>query len=310
MARNRMNDYSKYSYNDKKVVTTKSLKESKTNSPERPHNIVESIKSKINPTNVETDDEVLLCENMNFTGREAYKMLRTNLMFTLTDTVRCKRVGVTSSIRGEGKSTVSINLAYTLAAANSKVLLIDMDMRLPSVAKKLNIEYKLGLSDYLANRATKREIIHSVTKYKNLDLIVSGTIPPNPSELIGSDALARLIKSFDNVYDFIIFDLPPVNIVTDALAAKDLMDGQLVVVREGYSDKFSLSNCIRQLQFVEMNILGFVFTNAGEEPTYYNRYTKYRNYKYKNKKGYSYNKYGYGKYGYGGYSKSGYGYYK
>ena len=253
----------------------------------------------------EKDDDVLLCEKMNFTGREAYKMLRTNLIFTLTDSPKCKKIGVTSSIRGEGKSTVSINLAYTIATSNSKVLLIDLDMRLPSVGKKLGIDYHFGLSDYLANKVVKKDIIHNLPQYKNLDVILSGTIPPNPSELIGSEALAKFVKTLELSYDYIIFDLPPVNIVTDALAAKDLMDGQLVIVREGYSDKYSLSNCIRQLQFVEMNILGFVLTNAGGDATYYNKYSK-RNYRYKKYyNGYKSYKYGYG-YKSHGYYKEGY----
>ena len=256
----------------------------------------------IKKVNDEKEEEVLLCEKMNFTGKEAYKMLRTNLMFTLADNKNCRKVGVTSSTRGEGKSTISINLAYTLASANSKVLLIDMDMRLPSIAKKLDLDYKEGLSDYLANKAKKSSIIHSLPKYKNLDILLSGTIPPNPSELIGSESLAKFIKSLESVYDYIIFDLPPVNIVTDALVAKDLMDGQIIVVREGYSDKYSLASCIRRLQFVETNILGFVYTNAGTSPAYYNKHPRYYRYRNTNKK-YNYNK------GYTGYNKNGY-YYK
>lgn len=267
----------------------------------RPNNIIESIKSLFVEQNRETnEDKIMLCEKMNFTSREAYKMLRTNLMFTLADSPRCKKVGVTSSIRGEGKSTTSINLAYTLAMANSRVLLIDMDLRLPSIANRLELDYKYGLSDFLTNTVTKKDIIHHIPKYKNLDVILAGTIPPNPSELIGTENLARFVKQLETSYDFIVFDLPPVNIVTDALVAKDLMDGQLVVVREGYSDKYSLANCVRQLQFVEMNILGFVYTNAGGTATYYSKYKNYKykgNYKYKNRK-YSYYKNGYGKYGY------------
>lgn len=289
---------------DSSPIVNKNIESKK----ERPNNIIESIKSVIKPVTRETDDDkVMLCEKMNFTSREAYKMLRTNLMFTLTDSPKCKKVGVTSSIRGEGKSTTSINLAYTLATANSKVLLIDLDLRLPSIAKRLDLNYQFGISDYLTNNATRKEIIHKLPKYKNMDVILAGTIPPNPSELIGTESLARFVKSLETSYDYIIFDLPPVNIVTDALAAKDLMDGQLVVVREGYSDKYSLANCIRQLQFVEMNILGFVYTNAGGSATYYSKYKNYSKYKkyynYKNKYGYS-NRYGYGKYGY--YAKEGY----
>ena len=222
-----------------------------------------------------------LCERMSFTSREAYKMLRTNVLFTLADNDKCKKIGVTSPVHGEGKSTVAINLAYTLAVSNSKVLLIDMDMRLPSIAKKLGVErYKVGLSDYLINGVSQNDLIHNIGSFKNFSIITAGAIPPNPSELISSEKLKKFITSLEEYYDFIIFDLPPVNVVTDALAAKELMDGQLVVVREGYSDKFALSDCMRQLDFVEMNVLGFVYVNAGSNDTYYGKH--YYSYKYKN----------------------------
>lgn len=250
-------------------------------------NIVSEInRSKINKKQ-EKEDEALLCEKMNFSGREAYKLLRTNLLFTLADNSSCKVVGVSSSVRGEGKSTCSINLAYTLAQSGSKVLIVDMDMRLPSIAKKLHLDDKLGLSDFLINNASKKDIIKP-TKYENLDLVLSITIPPNPSELIQSEAMTRFINSLKKEYDFIVLDLPPVNVVSDALAAKDLMDGILVVVREGYTDKYSLADCVRQLQFMEFNILGFVLTNAGGELSYSSKYNKYKRYKY-----YKYNKYKY-----------------
>lgn len=292
MANNHLNE----KVETKELVTTKPLiskPKRKKKENLKPINVFSDSKSKTK-LNIEKDSEVLLCEKMNFTGREAYKMLRTNLMFALADSPKCKKIGITSSIRGEGKSTVSINLAYTLASANSKVLLVDLDMRLPSIAKKLGLDYHFGLSDYLVNKVTKKDIIHSLSNYKNFDVILCGTIPPNPSELIGSETLSKFVKSLELSYDYIIFDLPPVNIVTDALAAKDLLDGQLIVVREGYSDKYSLSNCIRQLQFVEMNILGFVLANAGGDATYYNKYTRksYRYKKYSN--GYKSYKYGYG----------------
>ena len=241
----------------------------------------------------DSENLALLCDQMHFDAKEAYKLLRTNVLFTLPDSTGCRVINITSPIRGEGKSTVSINLAYTFAATKSRVLLIDMDLRLPSIAKKLNIEVKVGLTDYLIGSATKKDIIYSVEKYDNWDVIFAGSIPPTPAELIGSDNMRNFIQTMKKSYDFIIIDLPPVNIVSDALVAKDIGDGYVVTIREGYSDKHSLADCIRQLDFLNCNILGFVMTdsngNGGSYGSRYNRYNYYRRKKY----GYYKNKYNY-----------------
>lgn len=248
------------------------------------------------------EEEALLCDKMHFDAKEAYKLLRTNVIFSLPDSDKCRTVGITSAVRGEGKSTVAVNLAYTLAETNSQVLLIDMDMRLPSIAKKLKMDKTKGLSDYLIGRAGIEEITHISTKYKNWHIIESGSIPPAPSELIGSDNMKNLIHQLEENYDFIIIDLPPVNIVSDALVAKDIVDGFILTIRQDYSDKHSVADCLRQLNFLNTNILGFLLTDCATGSHYGGKY-KYRNKYYKKyKKNYGY----YKKYGYGyGYGKSG-----
>lgn len=258
-------------------------------------------------------DPALLCSNMHFDAKEAYKLLRTNVMFTLPDNNgKCRVVGITSSIRGEGKSTCAINLAYTFAQTGARVLLIDMDMRLPSISKKLNVNptYGLGLSDYLIGNAAKEQIVFNIDNYKNWYVIFSGSIPPIPAELIGSANMKNLMDELRREYDYIIIDLPPVNIVSDALVAKDICDGFLLIVREGYSDKRSLSDCIRQMEFIDANVLGFVVSDSsGVVGSYGRKYGRYSKYYRKRKYGY-YSKYykkgyGYGKYGYGyGYDRS------
>ena len=256
-----------------------------------------------------------LCSKMHFDAKEAYKLLRTNIMFTLPDNSGCRVVGVTSAIRGEGKSTCAINLAYTFSQTGAKTLLIDMDMRLPSVAKKLNVapSYGHGLSDCLVGSTTKDKIIFKIENSKNWDVIFSGSIPPTPAELIGSDNMKKLIDNLRKDYDFIVVDLPPVNVVSDALVAKDIVDGFILVVREGYSEKKSLSECVRQMEFIEANVLGFVMADSsGVVGSYGRKYGRYSRYYRKRKYGYysKYYKKGYG-YGYGdkyGYSKYGYGY--
>ena len=227
----------------------------------------------------ENENIALLCSKMHFDAKEAYKLLRTNVLFTLPDSNKCRVIGITSAIRGEGKSTVAINLAYTLAATKGKVLLIDMDMRLPSIAKKLEVKVKSGLSDYLVGAVAKEDIIFKIKDYKNWDIIFSGSIPPTPAELIGSDKMKAMMEELRNEYDYIIVDLPPVNVVSDALVAKDITDGFVVVVREGYSDKRSLSDCMRQLDFLDANILGFTITDSsGAGGSYGKKYSKYNKY--------------------------------
>lgn len=260
----------------------------------------------------ENEDIALLCDQMHFDAKEAYKLLRTNVLFCLPDNDVCRTIGITSAIRGEGKSTASINLAYTFAVTGAKTLLIDMDMRLPSVATKLNITAGKGLSDYLIGTATINEVIRTTDKYKNWDIMLSGSIPPAPAELIGSTKMEKLIRSLERYYDFIIIDLPPINVVSDALIAKDVVDGFILAVRQDYSDKHSLADCIRQLDFLNANVLGFVMTDSDGGAHYYKKYGRkysryYRRY-YRRRYGY-YRKYGYyKKYGYGYGKKYGYGY--
>ena len=242
----------------------------------------------------------LLCSNMRFDAKEAYKLLRTNIMFTLPDNNDgCRVVGITSAIRGEGKSTCAVNLVYTFAQTGGRVLLIDMDLRLPSISKKLEIKQAqgLGISDYLIGKASLEQIITPMQKYKNWKVIFSGSIPPIPTELIGSANMKKLIEGLKKAFDYIIIDLPPVGVVSDALVAKDICDGFIVVVREGYSDKHSLSECVRQMDFIDANVLGFVMTDSsGIVGSYGKKYGHFSGYYKKQKYGY----YRYGKkYGYG-----------
>ena len=237
-------------------------------------------------------EDALMCNEMHFDAKEAYKLLRTNVIYTLPDS-KCRKIAITSPNRGEGKSTVAINLAYTLSVTKSKVLLIDLDLRLPSIAKKLNKTVEMGIADYLSGKAIESQIINK-TEFENWDIIFSGAIPPTPAELIGSEKMKRFISSMENRYDYIIVDLPPTNVVSDALVAKEIIDGFIIVVRENYSDRRSLSDCLRQLNFLDSNVLGFVLvdsdgSNSNYSKKYYSRYGRYYR-----KRGYGYYRhYGY-----------------
>ena len=122
----------------------------------------------------------LLGNHLSFAASEAYKLLRTNLMFALPDSKECRVIGITSALRGEGKSTTSVNLAYTIAQTGERVLMIEADMRLPNVAQRLALRPTLGLSDLLAGLCTREEAIQESGMLDNLRIIAAGSTPPNP----------------------------------------------------------------------------------------------------------------------------------
>ena len=213
----------------------------------------------------------MLCENLSFAAAESYKLLRTNLHFTLPEK-ECRILGVTSSVRGEGKSTTSVNLAYTFAQAGKRVLLIDADMRLPSVGQKLEIRTSPGLSNLLAGMDTERSCLHRSQQFNNWYILPAGDIPPNPSELLGSERMHALLERYQSIFDYIILDLPPVNIVVDALVISKWTDGLVVIVRENYSDRHALDACMYQIQKLDAKLLGFVMTDAAIGASSYKHY--------------------------------------
>ena len=237
----------------------------------------------------ETDDEIKVCDQLDFAATEAYKLLRTNLLFTLPDAAnKCRIIGITSSVRGEGKSTTSINLSYALAATGKRVLLIDGDLRLPTVAKKLKLGGKhKGLSDILINPTLLNEALLAMPTMENWHVLTAGSIPPNPTEMLGSSQMARTIATFAESYDFIVLDLPPVNIVSDALVASPLLDGMVIVVRENFSTRREVSKCEKQLALANVKMLGFVVSNVnGGRSTYKYRYKRSGKYYAYEKDGY------------------------
>ena len=227
----------------------------------------------------EINGKTLLTQKLSFAATEAYKLLRTNLMFTLPDEQKCRIVGITSSARGEGKSTTAINLSYTLAEMGKRVLLLDTDLRLPSIAKKLEIKSVPGLTNVLAGTADINSSICKSTEYKNWDILPSGDVPPNPTELLGSSQMKALVEKLAVNYDFIIVDLPPVNIVSDALVISPLIDGMIIVVRENFAEHRELKNCKRLLDMSNVNILGFVINVSAEDKSSYSKYKRQRYYR-------------------------------
>lgn len=220
-------------------------------------------------------------DNLSFAAAEAYKLLRTNIEFSLPNEKKCRIIGVTSGMRGEGKTTTAINLAYSFAQSGKHVLLLEADMRLPTIAKRLSIAGTPGLSNLLVGLCTGGEVLQESGLLPGLYVAVAGDIPPNPAELLGSEQMEVSMRALSQNFDFIIMDLPPVNVVSDALVASKLVNGMIVVVRQDYSSRQSVSEAMRHLKILDTKVLGFVMTRAGE-----------RN------KSYQYKKYG-KKYGYG-----------
>ena len=227
------------------------------------------------------EQKSMIGPHLNFAASEAYKLLRTNLLFSFPAEEKCHVIGITSTFQGEGKSLTSINLAYTMAEANSRVLLIEGDMRIPNFSTRLNLKKTPGLSNLLAGLDSISDAIQRIAFRRSsadpikFDVITAGSIPPNPSELMQSQRMRQLIDTLREFYDVIIIDLPPVTAVTDTLVASNFVSGIAVVVRSDHAAKRGLSNTMRQLRLVNAKVIGFIYTNADTaKKKYYKGYGK------------------------------------
>lgn len=204
---------------------------------------------------------------------EAYRVLRTNIQYSGIDKP-IKSILVTSSVPMEGKTTTVANLAITIAQAGSKVLLIDGDLRKPKIHKLFMFSNQTGLTNYLVSREDYKEFIRH-SDVPNLDVMTSGTIPPNPSELLDSDTMKMLIKSLSDDYDVILLDAPPVCSVTDASIISTYADATILVVNSGKTHVDEVKKAKELLERVNANIIGIVLNkvNKKEKGNYY--YYKY-----------------------------------
>lgn len=199
-------------------------------------------------------------ENMPFNVVEGFKTIRTNICFTAADSEK-KVIAVSSSNPNDGKSTSAANLAIALAQNGNSVLLIDGDLRKAVLHKLFQINNDEGLSTLIIKKSSidksvKRDVI------KNLDLLPSGPLPPNPSELIASGNFRALLKQMSNNYDYIIIDTPPINVVSDAISMKDGISGILLVIRYATTTYEELSNCMKQIDLAQVNMLGFLMNDV------------------------------------------------
>ncbi len=217
--------------------------------------------------------QLRLGQDSPFAIKEAYSDIRTNLLFTAKGE-KCPVYAITSADMDEGKSLNSLNIATAYAQLGKKVLLIDGDMRRSRLREVLGVdEKKTGLSDYLAGITPKYNVIH---EEDNLDIILAGSVPPNPAELLMSARWEELIAKSKEAYDVIIVDLPPLGIVSDALALTAIATAYVLVVREGVTKFDREEMIVQKLEPLGANICGFIYNGISIKSPDYN----YKNYGY------------------------------
>lgn len=248
-----------------------------------------------NSANNSDDGVVTIGSKINFTALESYKLLRAKLFYSFSDDKNCHVIAVSSSLAGEGKSLTCSNLAYSLAQLNKRVLLIDCDMRRPSIAKKLSLSKYPGISEHLTGFLGLNELIQVYSDSEDktqISVITAGTTPPNPVELLNSEKMYRAIETLREKFDYIVLDMPPVCDVSDALSAAKLADGVLMIIRQNYGSGVALRDAIQQFEFVNARILGCVLNCAtGRNGKYQSKiYGKRYHYRYGRRYAYYYEK--------------------
>ena len=199
---------------------------------------------------------------------ESYRTLRTNIQYSSFDK-EYRVIVITSSEPGEGKSTTAGNLALSMAQGDKKVILIDCDLRKPSLHKKFKVSNLIGLSDVMVGNADLYKAMHKCNK--NFALLTSGKIPPNPSEMLSSKVMEKLLEELKEAFDYIIIDTPPVQAVTDSQILSTKADGTILVVRAGKTKKESIKNAIDLLNKVNAHVIGTVLNgiDANRNKYYY-----------------------------------------
>ena len=217
--------------------------------------------------------------DISFAASEAYKLLRAKLQFSFADENDCHIIGLSSALSGEGKSLTAVNLAYTLSQLDKKVLLVDCDMRRPTLAEKLGILKYPGLSNYLTRQCHLDELIQVCQMGEGetpFHVIAAGQNPPNPAELLSSERMKKALQAMRQEYDYVILDLPPVGEVSDVIPVAKEIDGILLVVRQNYCDRIVMMDAVQQFAFIHAKVLGVVFNCTSENggKGYYKKYYK------------------------------------
>ena len=219
----------------------------------------------------------------SFAIKEAYNSIRTKLIFTGKGE-KCPVFAVTSSLASDGKSTNAVSLAVSFAMADQRVLLIDADMRKPSVHRYFNLECRNGLSEILAGLTS--EIKLRDTEVPNLSILTAGQVPPNPAELLGSKQMDALLTYVRKYFDYVIIDTPPVNIVTDTCVIAEKITGYICIVQSGKNHIRDVSDAVHHLREMNGNIVGLVLNDPDNRASAHYSYNYKKYYRYDRQKYY------------------------
>ena len=210
----------------------------------------------------------LIKDNPTSPIAEAYRKIATNIEFSNVDD-EIKTIMITSAKQDEGKTTTICNLVMVMTELKKKILLIDLDLRKPAVHKTFKISNKQGLTDILINKDDYKSYLHNV--YQGLDILTTGMIPANPTEIINSKALKELIKEMSNNYDYIFIDTPPVMLVSDPITISTYSDAVILAIEHGKTEKELAKKAVESLKQVNANIIGAVLNNipVSKQSNYY-----------------------------------------
>lgn len=219
---------------------------------------------------------IISFKNPKSRAAEAFRTLRTNIQFSSLDE-QIKSIVVTSAGPGEGKSTIMTNLAVTLAQSGKKVVIVDCDLRKPTVHKKMGLPNSGGITNLLVQGKKLEEILLS-TVVPNLFVITSGPIPPNPAELLGTKKMKQVLTELEEAFDVVLLDAPPVIAVTDAQILSTIASGVILVTTYGVTEKFGIAKAKELLDKVGAKVFGVILNKVPEksENYYYGKY--YYNY--------------------------------
>lgn len=200
---------------------------------------------------------------------EQFRTIRTNIDFTSVAKGDVKTLLITSATPSEGKSTISANLAVVYAQQGKKVLLVDADLRRPTVAKTFGDNSNtVGLTSYLSDNKKEITDVIQFSGIQNLDIITSGPLPPNPSELLGTEMMTELVDTLKELYDLVIFDVPPVLLVTDAQVLMSKVDGVVVVIMGGKATQSDLKLMHKMIEISKSTLLGFIYNDKHKKNKY------------------------------------------
>lgn len=215
-------------------------------------------------------NEIISLINPKSPVTEAYRTLLTNIEYSSVDK-QIQMIAVTSSAPSEGKTTTATNLAVAYSETGKNVLLVDCDLRKPRLHKVFNTSNLIGLTSVLASKSSLNDTVKPVKD--GLSILTSGPIPPNPVELIRSNMMEQLINTLRDLFDVVIFDTPPVGLVTDAAIISSKLDGVVLVVASGKSQIEATLSAKENLQNVNANLLGAVVTMIPIDTRGYQYYT-------------------------------------